>query len=107
MGDKIKILFLAVNPVDTAPLHLSLEARRIFDAIESGPGGEAFEIIHHLGLRVTDLQRLLIKHEPNIVHFTGHGSEEGELLIEDDSGKRKPIERKALASIFKLHKNHI
>jgi predicted phosphodiesterase len=107
MRDKIKVLLLAVNPVDTPPLHLSVEARRIFEAIESGPGGEAFEIIHHLGLRVTDLQRLLIKHEPNIVHFTGHGSEEGELLFEDDSGKRKPIERKALASIFELHKNHI
>lgn len=78
MRDKIKVLFLAVNPLGTQTLQLAVEAERIFNAIESGPAREAFEIVHHLGLRPTDLQRLLLKHQPNIVHFSGHGSAEGQ-----------------------------
>jgi hypothetical protein len=104
---KIKVLFLAANPIDTDSLRLGEGARAIFDAIEYGPERAAFEVVHHLALRPTDLQRLLLQHQPHIVHFSGHGSEEGEIILEDESGKKFPIDKQVLAAVFKHHKDNI
>lgn len=36
-----------------------------------------------LAARSQDLQRALLQHSPAIVHFSGHGNESGELLLEN------------------------
>ena len=42
----------------------------------------------------------LLDVEPQIVHFSGHGTSEGELCFEDKSGRTRPISPRALASLF-------
>ena len=105
--ERIRVLFLAANPIDTDALRLGEGVRRVFEAIESGTAREAFQFEHHLALRPTDLQRLLLKYEPHIVHFSGYGNEEGKIVFEDDQGKSMPIDKKALANVLRLHNRTI
>jgi hypothetical protein len=104
---KIKVLLLAANPVDTGTLRLGNEARAIFDQVEMGSRRQEFEIINQLAVRASDLQRILFKYEPDIVHFSGHGSKVGEIVLQDDLGHSKQVKKEALTRLFTLHKGNI
>ena len=32
-----------------------------------------------------------MRHQPHIVHFSGHGSPAGEIILEDDAGRMWPV----------------
>jgi hypothetical protein len=107
MKDKIKILFLASNPTDTSHLRLGEEVRQIDENISNGSKRESFELIQHHAVRVTDLQRVLLKHEPHIVHFCGHGGATEELVFEDQQGGSKPVSKEALTKLFRILKDNV
>ncbi|MDI3287808.1 pentapeptide repeat-containing protein [Polyangium sp. 15x6] len=127
MPSKIRILFLGANPSDTTRLALGREVREITDRLHGTPEGERFEIVQAWAVRVSDLQAALLRHRPQIVHFSGHGRGDrsssspdsivvsremlpadepraedldGEILVEDDAGRAKPIPASALANLF-------
>jgi uncharacterized protein YjbI with pentapeptide repeats len=107
MKEKIKILFLASNPRDTSALRLGEEVRQIDEQISHGSKRESFELIQHHAVRVTDLQRVLLKHEPHIVHFSGHGSVDEELVLEDDQGNSKVVNKAAIVALFRILKDNL
>ncbi|MGB9179478.1 MAG: CHAT domain-containing protein [Pyrinomonadaceae bacterium] len=107
MSDKIKVLFLAANPTDTGPLRLGQEVREIDEKLEVGTARESFELIQHHAVRVSDLQKVLLRHQPHIVHFSGHGSMTEEIVLEDNSGKSHPVSRQAMAGLFKILKDNV
>ncbi|HEV7373697.1 MAG TPA: CHAT domain-containing protein [Pyrinomonadaceae bacterium] len=107
MSDKIKVLFLAANPTDTGPLRLGQEVREIDEKLEVGSARESFELIQHHALRVSDLAKVLLKHQPHIVHFSGHGSTTEEIVLEDNSGKSQPVRNQALAALFRILKDNV
>ena len=47
------------------------------------------------------------KKKPQIVHFCGHGLEDGSLQLEDDGGQDKAVSTEVLASLFKLHMDYV
>jgi hypothetical protein len=102
MTDKIKVLLLAANPVNTGTLRLGEETREIVEKIEDGSHRETFEVIMRFALRPRDLQPVLLKHEPHIVHFSGHGSLVGELVLEDDAGQAQQVNKDAITELFKI-----
>jgi hypothetical protein len=104
----VKILFLAANPVDVpARLRIDEEFREIRQKIQMGPYGDQFELFSEWAVRAGDLQVALLRHKPDIVHFSGHCSPTGELILEDELGKRKTVSRKAVCDMFTLLKNNI
>jgi hypothetical protein len=103
---KKKILILAANPMDTTRLRLDEEIREIEQGMKLAKQRDQFEIKPLLAVRLRDLRRALLDHEPRIVHFTGHGNKEG-LLVEDESGMAKRISSEALAGLFELFSNKI
>jgi CHAT domain-containing protein len=107
MSDKIKVLFLAANPTDTSPLRLGQEVREIDEKLEVGTARESFELIQHHALRVSDLQKVLLQHQPHIVHFSGHGSATEELVLEDNSGKSQAVSKQSLAALFRILKDNV
>lgn len=107
MKEKIKILFLASNPRDTSALRLGEEVRQIDEKISNGSKRESFELIQHHAVRVTDLQHVLLKHEPHIVHFCGHGSATEELVFEDEVGGSKAVTKEALAKLFRILRDNV
>jgi CHAT domain len=82
---KIKVLFLAANPDTARPLSLAEEVRRIEDEIRASACRDALELISKWAVQPEDLQRVLLAHQPQILHFSGHGNRDGELLFERGS----------------------
>jgi len=103
-----KILFLTANPSDTASLRLDEEIREIGLRVRRGEYRRLFEIRTAPAIRATDLQYELRDSQPDIVHFSGHGSEAGELLfVRDGDRTSMPIPAKTLARVFKQFRDRI
>ncbi|MDQ1352475.1 MAG: hypothetical protein QG657_2781 [Acidobacteriota bacterium] len=101
-----KILILSANPKTTPRLRLDEEVRKIEEGLRRAKHRERFEIQSRWAVRYDDLRRALLDIEPNIVHFTGHGKEEG-LLVEDEMGFATLVSSKALSGLFELCKDHV
>jgi hypothetical protein len=49
----------------------------------------------------------LLEFEPEIVHFCGHGSVEGGILLEDENGEPHPLTPEVLAGLFELFSDSV
>jgi tetratricopeptide (TPR) repeat protein len=108
MNYTIKILFLAANPVDTGNrLRLDEEIRRIDHKIRLGTLRSRFELVSDWAVRASDLHQALLRHQPDIVHFSGHGQRGEGIVLEDDDGTGRVVDRQALADLFRLLKDNI
>ncbi|SNS40938.1 CHAT domain-containing protein [Granulicella rosea] len=101
------ILFLAANPLDTGRLRLEAEMRDVQDSLERAIQRDVIRFDSKLAVRVRDLRRSLLENKPQIVHFSGHGSETEGIVLENDEGDGVPVGREALANFFALHKESI
>lgn len=77
--EKTKILILAANPHED--LHLNDELRDVQKVIRQS--SKEFEIVFEPSVESTNLQQLMLDHQPNIVHFCGHGAGEDGLVFRD------------------------
>ena len=102
-----KILILTANPKNTDKLRLDEEVREIQAGLERARKRSRFEIITRWALRVDDLRRALLDHEPQIVHFSGHGGGKHGLALENSSGQMQLVSTESLARLFNLFKDKI
>ncbi|MBW4476040.1 MAG: AAA-like domain-containing protein [Tolypothrix brevis GSE-NOS-MK-07-07A] len=102
-----KILILTANPKDTDNLRLNEEVREIQTGLERSRSRDQFEIISRWAVRPNDLQRALLDHEPQIVHFSGHGAGTQGLILEDGAGKMQLVSAQSLARLFRLFQNKV
>ena len=58
------------------------EVRRIRERLAVTEHRSALEIVERWAVRPGDLQQALIEIQPHIVHFSGHGTTEYELMLE-------------------------
>lgn len=108
MAEKIRILFLAANPVDArAHLRLDEEARAIRNKLKAGSERESFNLASEWAVRPAHLQEALLMHNPHIVHFSGHGSKNKGITLEDRDGNMKPLTKQALVELFRILKGNI
>jgi len=98
------ILFLGINPKNTRRLRLDEETKQVKLALERGT--QHFAFIAEGAVTDADLQRLLLRHTPAIVHLSGHGGDDG-FSFENDRGIAHVIGSDALADLFKLFQNQI
>ncbi len=101
---KEKILILAALP---DRLRLDKEIREIESAIKRAVKRDLFEIKIRTAVRPQDIRRAIAEEHPQIVHFCGHGREDGSLVLEDDGGNHKPVLPTGLAALFKLHTDYV
>lgn len=101
-----KILILGANPIGSPRLNHGKEVREIQEGLQLARYRDYFEIYSKGALRVGDLQKALLYHEPHIVHFSGHGNVNG-LWVEDEIGSPARISSDALSGLFKLFSNQV
>lgn len=102
VADRIKLLFLAANPVDTARVQVDEEIHNVVERLRRNGREGRFEIETELAVRAADLPSTILRHRPDIVHFAGHGSESGELLFVDGpTGQIAPVSAETLSLVFK------
>lgn len=103
----ITILFLAANPADTVRLRLDEESRQIDLALREGEFRDQFTLEKHYAVRTTDLPALLMRHQPDIVHISGHGSNDGQILLADADGRARAVAPATLAQLFSLLRDRV
>ena len=99
-----KILILTAIPHG---LRLDKEIREIEDAIRRSIRRDLFDIRTRTAVRPQDIRRTIAEEKPQIVHFCGHGLEDGSLLLEDDGGNDKAVPPQGLAMLFRLHTDYV
>ena len=103
----IKVLFLTSNPEGTPALKLDEEARLINQKIRASEYRDVLKLETLWAVRPDDLLQALLEHKPQIVHFSGHGSEAGEIVLMDNNRQVKPVSAEALKMLFTTLKDNI
>ncbi len=88
-------------------LRLDKEINEIVECIQRTAKRDKFEIRLRTAIRPQDIRRAIAEESPDIVHFCGHGLEDGSLLLEDNTGGDKPVKPEGLAQLFKLHADYV
>ncbi|HYR07704.1 MAG TPA: CHAT domain-containing protein, partial [Longimicrobium sp.] len=114
---KLKVLFFGADPLSANPhkplnaqsprLRIDEEIREITQKIRAAEYRDSVEFISHGAVRADDLLQALNEHRPHIVHFSGHGSKAGEIIVVGRDGTPRPLAREALVCLFKTLKNDI
>jgi hypothetical protein len=79
---------LMSNPMDTGRLDVTEEYRAIDRAIHEAQHRDQIELRVGGAPRYKDLQSLLRRYRPDVVHYAGHASVNGIALVEDDGNVR-------------------
>ena len=102
------ILFLAADPNDASRLRLGEELREIQEKLKLSKLRNHFKLeLPQLSVRPVDISQALLDIQPQIVHFSGHGSSTGALCFENQSGKIHFVQPDALASLFEQFANQV
>jgi hypothetical protein len=105
--EKIKALFLAANPTTTPRLGLDEEIRAITEKIRASEYRDSVQLISAWAVRPDDLLQTLNEHKPQIVHFSGHGSQTGQLILLDKNGNPKSVSSEAIQALFRTLKDNV
>lgn len=102
--DRATILFIAVND---AQRNLKLDEE--YRAIDMGINRQRdrFELVSKWAVRCDELEDGLLEYTPDVVHFSGHGNQRGELALHSDAGELSTISPDALRSLFATLRDNI
>lgn len=102
------ILFLAADPSDASRLRLGEEFREIQEKLKLAKLREQFILeLPQLSARPVDMSQALLDAQPQIVHFSGHGTSAGALCFENQAGNIHLVAPDALASLFEQFSNQV
>ncbi|HEX4963723.1 MAG TPA: CHAT domain-containing protein [Thermoanaerobaculia bacterium] len=102
---EIPILFVASDPTDAARLRLGKEAREIQERLKGSALRDRFRFHERFAARPVDLIQGLLETHPQIVHFAGHGTRDGALFFENESGQILRVTASALSVLLRLFRN--
>ncbi|MBK9273028.1 MAG: CHAT domain-containing protein [Flavobacteriales bacterium] len=97
LPERITVLFVAANPLDQQQLRLDEEARAIQDMIRKSKHRDSVDFRSHWAARPLDILQAVNEHDPSIVHFSGHGSEDAELVMQGNVGETRLVTKEAIA----------
>jgi hypothetical protein len=101
------ILFLAANPQTLDRLALDEECRDIEQKLNAARYRDAFKLRTKWAVRPDDLQDALLREEPAVVHFSGHGSKVSGIVLHDGRGHETLVAADALRHLFSMFKSHV
>ncbi len=101
MGSRT-ILVVCANPLDTPRLKQERELELIESRLAETALGRKYVLTPARATRVSDLPRLFLEHTPSIVHFSGHGAPNGDLVFEDDLGAAKHLDVAHLTELIRI-----
>lgn len=93
----ITVLFLASNPINTKSLRLDAESRAIQEMIRKSDYRDTIKFETRWAVRTSDLLQAINEVNPDIIHFSGHGADNGDLAFENANGECKLVTKEAMA----------
>jgi hypothetical protein len=97
---KVKILLFSAAPAGTGALKLDEEVREIRKKVQAATHRDLIHIECAPAARPADLLEEMNRHEPHVVQFSGHGSEQAGILVCGDRGGARAVGGEALAALF-------
>jgi len=107
IGGKVNILMLTAMPKDTTALELNSEIDIVEEAHVRGSERNLFLFKPMLNTKKERLLDLLLRHKPQIVHFSGHGVGSKGLLFYGSTGNADIVGGNELAMLFKQFSDQI
>lgn len=98
--EKITVLFIASNPIDTDQLRLDEEARVIQEMIRKSDYRDSVNFVTRWAARTGDILQAINEVNPDVIHFSGHGSDSDELVLQDNSGAAKFVSLQAIVQVI-------
>ena len=95
LPEEIVILFVASNPLDQTSLRLDEEVREVEEMIRKSDYRDSVTLHSHWATRPLDLIQKINEIKPTILHISGHGSDQEELVFQDDDGSTKLVSKDA------------
>ncbi|WP_223670186.1 CHAT domain-containing protein [Xanthomonas citri] len=104
LPEKITVAFFASDPGSDKSNRLLLdeEVRAIQHNLRLSEHRDSVEFQSRWAVRPGDLFQALNEIKPTIVHFSGHGSSEDELVLQDDLGNAKFVSKQAIVQTIAL-----
>lgn len=96
LPEKITVLFMASNPIDSNQLRLDEEARAIKDMIRKSKHRESVVFETCWAVRPLDILQAINELNPTIIHFSGHGTDTNELVLQNPDGTAKFVSKEAI-----------
>src|SRR5215204_2645617 len=97
------ILFLSANPAQSDPSDLINECNRINQKIRSSAGRELLKLEQRHDISIKWLIEELLNYNPQILHFSGHGSEKSALIFKNENtGQTEEVPQSALSEVFRV-----
>jgi hypothetical protein len=97
---QIVVLFLAANPLDQVQLRLDEEARAIGEMIRKSEHRDAVKLESRWAVRPLDVLQAINECKPRIIHFSGHGSNQDQIVFQDDTGHTKVVSKEAIVQVM-------
>lgn len=94
--EKIVVLFLASNPIDQVQLRLDEEARSITEMISKSKHRDSIKFQTCWAVQPKDVLQAINEYNPSIVHFSGHGSDDDEIIFQTNTGSAKFVTKEAI-----------
>lgn len=95
-----KILFLGAGPDARTLQAVAQEFSEIEDELSHYE--DRFHVTPNFESRASKLPRLLMRIKPDVVHFSGHGTDTGELVFLDEQGQARPADPLTIARTFQI-----
>lgn len=104
---RITILFFATNPRNTGRLRLDEEVRNIAQGIRLADNRENLRLVTRFAVKPKDILQAINETNPSIIHFSGHGSDNGELVLEGLDGNAILVKPEAISQAISTVSNYV
>lgn len=94
--EKITVLFMASNPINATQLRLDEEAREIGEMIRKSDYRNSVSFVTKWAVRPQDVLQSINEEQPTIIHFSGHGSDEDEIVFQNSQGQARLVSKEAI-----------
>ncbi|MDT9340630.1 alpha/beta hydrolase [Trichodesmium erythraeum 21-75] len=100
--EKCDVLVLAANPTTTQPLQLKKETELIREKLQQTEFGKNYIVYGEENALIEDLSKYLLKYEPRILHFSGHGNSQGEIILNNRQGEAEVLSLETLSELLSI-----
>lgn len=94
--ENITVLFMASNPIDQPALRLDEEAREINEMIRKSEHRDSVSFVTRWAVRPLDVLQAINETNPTTIHFSGHGSDCDEIVLQNKNGNTKLVSKEAI-----------
>lgn len=102
LPEKITVAFFATDPATASDRRLLLdeEVREIQEKLRLSDHRDAIKLESRWALRPGDILQYMNELAPTIVHFSGHGTNQDELVLQNSSGNAAIISLSSIVNMF-------